>query len=108
MGVGAGPNVQYGLFCLISACVWAPNVTSYILPAAAFPPSVRCTFHGLSAASGKFGAIVGTFLFLPIENSGGLAGIMWTQFAFSFVAGVCSALFLPYKPAEDEPGEGLD
>ena len=71
-------------------------------------PSVRCTFHGLSAASGKFGAIVGTFLFLPIESNGGLAGIMWTQFAFSFVAGVCSALFLPYKPAEDEPGEGLD
>ena len=39
-------------------------MTTFIIPAELFPARLRSTCHGLSAASGKAGAIVGAFGFL--------------------------------------------
>jgi PHS family inorganic phosphate transporter-like MFS transporter len=47
------------LGALMFALNWGCNVATFVLPAVAFPPGVRATFHGLSAASGKLGAVVG-------------------------------------------------
>lgn len=41
-----------------------PNATTFIVPAELFPARLRSTCHGISAAAGKAGAIVGAFGFL--------------------------------------------
>ncbi|CAK9160043.1 unnamed protein product [Ilex paraguariensis] len=43
---------------------FGPNATTFIVPAEIFPARLRSTCHGISAASGKAGAIVGAFGFL--------------------------------------------
>ncbi|KAH7430178.1 hypothetical protein KP509_09G087100 [Ceratopteris richardii] len=43
---------------------FGPNSTTFIVPAEVFPARLRSTCHGISAASGKAGAIVGAFGFL--------------------------------------------
>ena len=42
-----------------------PNATTYLLPAEVYPTLIRATGHGIAAASGKVGAVIGTF-FLPV------------------------------------------
>ena len=59
---GSPAPLNFGVFCLLSCALnWGPNVATYCLPAQIFPKEVRASFHGISAASGKVGAIIGTF-----------------------------------------------
>ena len=60
-----------------------PNATTYALPAEVFPSEVRAAGHGFAAASAKFGAALGVFLF-PIL----LADIGASALLFG-VAGCC-------------------
>lgn len=48
---------------------FGPNSTTFIVPAEIFPARLRSTCHGISAASGKAGAIVGAFGFLYAAQS---------------------------------------
>jgi PHS family inorganic phosphate transporter-like MFS transporter len=48
---------------------FGPNSTTFIVPAELFPARVRSTCHGISAAAGKAGAIVGSFGFLYAAQS---------------------------------------
>ncbi|GLJ42651.1 hypothetical protein SUGI_0884140 [Cryptomeria japonica] len=48
---------------------FGPNATTFIIPAELFPARVRSTCHGISAAAGKAGAIVGAFGFLYASQS---------------------------------------
>lgn len=48
---------------------FGPNVTTFIIPAELFPARLRSTCHGISAACGKAGAIVGAFGFLYAAQS---------------------------------------
>ncbi|XP_059436258.1 low affinity inorganic phosphate transporter 1-like [Corylus avellana] len=48
---------------------FGPNCTTFIVPAEIFPARLRSTCHGISAASGKAGAIVGAFGFLYASQS---------------------------------------
>ncbi|XP_042518055.1 inorganic phosphate transporter 1-4-like [Macadamia integrifolia] len=43
---------------------FGPNATTFVVPAEIFPARLRSTCHGISAAAGKAGAIVGAFGFL--------------------------------------------
>ncbi|CAM6121426.1 unnamed protein product [Calypogeia fissa] len=43
---------------------FGPNATTFIVPAELFPARLRSTCHGISSATGKAGAIVGSFGFL--------------------------------------------
>jgi nitrate/nitrite transporter NarK len=38
-----------------------PNATTYLLPTEVYPTRLRATGHGVAAAAGKVGAVVGTF-----------------------------------------------
>ncbi|VFQ73155.1 unnamed protein product [Cuscuta campestris] len=42
---------------------FGPNATTFVVPAEIFLARLRSTCHGISAASGKLGAIVGSFGF---------------------------------------------
>ena len=52
------------LYCLTFFFAnWGPNATTFVIPAECFPTSWRTTAHGISAAAGKAGAILGVFGF---------------------------------------------
>lgn len=48
---------------------FGPNSTTFVVPAEIFPARLRSTCHGISAASGKLGAIVGAFGFLYLAQN---------------------------------------
>ncbi|MBA0857094.1 hypothetical protein Goshw_007370 [Gossypium schwendimanii] len=48
---------------------FGPNATTFVVPAEIFPARLRSTCHGISAASGKAGAIIGAFGFLYAAQS---------------------------------------
>ncbi|KAL7144950.1 hypothetical protein ABFS83_07G046000 [Erythranthe nasuta] len=43
---------------------FGPNATTFVVPAEIFPARLRSTCHGISAATGKAGAIIGAYGFL--------------------------------------------
>ncbi|XP_009773764.1 inorganic phosphate transporter 1-4-like [Nicotiana tabacum] len=47
---------------------FGPNATTFVVPAEIFPARLRSTCHGISAASGKLGAMVGAFGFLYLAQ----------------------------------------
>lgn len=46
---------------------FGPNSTTFILPSESFPWEVRSSLNGFCAAMGKFGAVVGSSMFLPLK-----------------------------------------
>nr|BAE79506.1 phosphate transporter [Egeria densa] len=54
--------VMYGLTFFFAN--FGPNCTTFVVPAEIFPARLRSTCHGISAAAGKAGAIIGSFGFL--------------------------------------------
>ncbi|CAJ1968152.1 unnamed protein product [Sphenostylis stenocarpa] len=48
---------------------FGPNATTFVVPAEIFPARFRATCHGISSASGKLGAIVGSFGFLYLAQN---------------------------------------
>ncbi|OEL19284.1 Inorganic phosphate transporter 1-6 [Dichanthelium oligosanthes] len=66
-GNHVGFIVMYGLTFFFAN--FGPNATTFIVPAEIFPARLRSTCHGISAASGKLGAIVGSFGFLYLAQS---------------------------------------
>ncbi|KAJ1693879.1 hypothetical protein LUZ63_010577 [Rhynchospora breviuscula] len=61
-GYHTGFIIMYGLTFFFAN--FGPNATTFIVPAEVFPARLRSTCHGISAACGKAGAIVGAFGFL--------------------------------------------
>ncbi|PSS31797.1 Inorganic phosphate transporter 1-5 like [Actinidia chinensis var. chinensis] len=59
--------VMYGLTFFFAN--FGPNSTTFVVPAEIFPARLRSTCHGISAAAGKVGAIVGAFGFLYASQS---------------------------------------
>ncbi|KAG0326861.1 Inorganic phosphate transporter pho84 [Dissophora globulifera] len=53
---------------------FGPNTTTFVVPGEVFPTRVRATAHGISAASGKLGAILATFGFNKLVEIGGPTG----------------------------------
>jgi len=50
---------------------FGPNATTFIIPGEVFPTRYRSTAHGISAASGKLGAIVAQVGFSQLKDIGG-------------------------------------
>ncbi|CAN6308011.1 unnamed protein product [Urochloa humidicola] len=61
-GNHVGFAVMYGFTFFFAN--FGPNATTFIVPAEIFPARLRSTCHGISAAAGKAGAIIGAFGFL--------------------------------------------
>ncbi|KAG8370409.1 hypothetical protein BUALT_Bualt14G0113900 [Buddleja alternifolia] len=59
--------VMYGLTFFFAN--FGPNATTFVVPAEIFPARLRSTCHGISAAAGKAGAIVGAYGFLYAAQS---------------------------------------
>ncbi|KAF4659167.1 hypothetical protein FOL47_007696 [Perkinsus chesapeaki] len=79
---------------------FGPNTTSYVIPSEIYPTSVKTTCHGMSAASGKVGAIIGSFIFPTLQSSIGLAGVMYVCTGVAAVGLIMTLIFLPKKLVE--------
>jgi MFS transporter, PHS family, inorganic phosphate transporter len=65
-------GVLFTFVCLINLFSnFGPNTTTFIVPGEVFPTRYRSTSHGISAASGKIGAIFSQAVFGPLRNKGG-------------------------------------
>jgi len=92
----------YGLTFFCSN--WGPNTTTYIIPGEIYPPQIKATSHGLSAAAGKAGATVGAATFQLFEPKTSELGLQHAMLACGVCAcvGVVLTLFLtPRYEAED-------
>ncbi|KAI5818708.1 MFS transporter [Pyronema omphalodes] len=64
-------NALLALYCLCQFFFnFGPNATTFIVPGEVFPTRYRSTSHGISAASGKFGAVVAQVLIGPLRVRG--------------------------------------
>ncbi|CAD7943002.1 unnamed protein product [Amoebophrya sp. A120] len=90
-------------FVFISATVFfsnfGPNATTFILPALVYPTPVKATCHGFSAAMGKAGAALGTYLFPTIVTHFGLATVLQCCAAVALAGAIVTQIFIP---EEDE------
>ncbi|KAI9019157.1 major facilitator superfamily domain-containing protein [Hyaloraphidium curvatum] len=75
---------------------FGPNSTTFIIPAECFPTRVRSTCHGISAASGKLGAILAAQCFSLLANIGGknawMPNLLWIFTACMALGGVFTYL----------------
>eukprot|EP00405_Crypthecodinium_cohnii_P019990 CAMPEP_0206474168 /NCGR_PEP_ID=MMETSP0324_2-20121206/33316_1 /ASSEMBLY_ACC=CAM_ASM_000836 /TAXON_ID=2866 /ORGANISM="Crypthecodinium cohnii, Strain Seligo" /LENGTH=417 /DNA_ID=CAMNT_0053949269 /DNA_START=48 /DNA_END=1301 /DNA_ORIENTATION=- len=99
--------LQFGFLCLlIFTLSVGPNVSTFLLPIIAFPEEIRSTFHGLSSASAKVGAMVGSMLFPIVSEHAGVTAVMGTQ-AVVCLLGAAFGQFL-IEDHEDEEGYTTD
>ncbi|KAH8100144.1 phosphate transporter [Cristinia sonorae] len=86
------------LYCLTNFFQnFGPNTTTFIVPGEAFPTRYRSTSHGISAASGKLGAIVAQVGFSQLVNIGGpnkFVKHLLEIFAFFMLTGILSTLLI--------------
>jgi PHS family inorganic phosphate transporter-like MFS transporter len=89
----------YGLTFLFANL--GPNLTTYVVPSELFPTRVRATCHGISAASGKIGAIVGGAALEPVLSAYGLSSVL-------LACGIISVVGAAWSWAFVEDMSGLD
>jgi len=74
---------------------FGPNTTTFVVPAEAFPTNFRTTGHGISAASGKLGAAISTYLFPSLLATIGVKEILYVLAALSVVGAVETLILIP-------------
>ncbi|KDQ62674.1 hypothetical protein JAAARDRAFT_203751 [Jaapia argillacea MUCL 33604] len=98
----ATPSSRGGLmflFCLANFFSnFGPNTTTFIIPGEAFPTRYRSTAHGISAASGKIGAIIAQVCYNQLKDLGGpnkFVKHIFEIFAVFMITGIFSTLLIP-------------
>ncbi|KAL6185097.1 hypothetical protein ACLB2K_041232 [Fragaria x ananassa] len=87
---------------------FGPNATTFVVPAEIFPARLRSTCHGISAAAGKAGAIVGAFGFQYAEKGIGVKNTLIILGVVNFL-GLLFTFLVPEskgKSLEEMSGEG--
>ncbi|KAK0223081.1 phosphate transporter [Armillaria fumosa] len=92
-------NAFVFLYCLANFFQnFGPNTTTFVIPGEVFPTRYRSTAHGISAASGKLGAIVAQVGFARLKDIGGTNKFVkhiLEIFALFMLTGIFSTLLLP-------------
>ena len=74
---------------------FGPNTTTFIIPSEIFPSSVSTTCHGISAAVGKAGAVLGVYALPYMLSRVGLYGVMLICAGVALMGLLCTLLFVP-------------
>lgn len=94
----------YGLTYFFSN--FGPNSTTFILPSESFPWEVRSSLNGFCAAMGKFGAVVGSSMFLPLKAECG-PSFVFVCCAICAMLGIIVTVFcIDDRRGQDMMGEG--
>ncbi|KAK7344014.1 hypothetical protein VNO77_13210 [Canavalia gladiata] len=89
---------------------FGPNATTFVVPAEIFPARLRSTCHGISAAAGKAGAMVGAFGFLYAQKGIGVKNTLIILGVFNFL-GMMFTFLVPEskgKSLEEMSGEAVE
>jgi PHS family inorganic phosphate transporter-like MFS transporter len=85
--------ILYGLLQFFNN--FGPNATTFIIPGECFPTRFRATAHGISAASGKAGAILAAHAFSSLKDIGGknafVPNLLWIFCGFMVIGLVATA-----------------
>ncbi len=84
---------------------YGPNTTTFILPSLLYSPECRSTWNGISAASGKLGALIGATLFAPAAEKWGGDYVMIICSGVAILAFVITWCFVPREDGGVEPLE---
>ena len=107
IGFGFHLLTGYALLGLYVLCQFffnfGPNATTFIVPGECFPTRYRSTSHGVSAASGKVGAIIAQVLIGPLrargnptpENQSPWMNRVMQIFAGFMFTGIFTSLLIP-------------
>ena len=90
---------------------FGPNTTTFVIPAEVYPVRYRTTGHGISAASGKLGAAITTYLFPLLLASIGIKNILIMLAIVSIIGAVLTYFFVPepkHRPLEEGAKEELE
>ncbi|KAG2149045.1 major facilitator superfamily domain-containing protein [Suillus bovinus] len=94
----SGRDAFVFLYCLTNFFQnFGPNTTTFVIPGEAFPTRYRSTAYGISAASGKLGAIISQVGFAQLINIGGTNRFVqhiMEIFAAFMLTGVISTLLI--------------
>lgn len=74
---------------------FGPNTTTFVIPAEVFPVRYRSTGHGISAASGKLGAALTTYVFPFLLSSIGIREIFILLAVISIIGAVITYILVP-------------
>jgi len=74
---------------------FGPNCTTWLLPSELFPTEIRPQSHGISAAAGKFGALLATLIFAHNAGPSQTSLIFGASAACAFLGLLCSVIFIP-------------
>merc|ERR1712008_266747 len=97
--------IQFALLLLLNFTMYmAPNLGTYLLPVVSFPRRVRSTFHGISSASAKVGAMTGVLIFPLVAERFGCCTVMVTQSLFCLAGAALCHFTLKHRDLEDEDG----
>lgn len=97
------PAAKFAVYCCLAfALSWGPSVGVHVMASSTFPYEIRGRFIGISAASGKFGALLGSLLFSQIQQSWDTKGLMFVEVAIAIVGAVVSLFFLPRGATQGE------
>lgn len=123
LGFGYDPikNTSVALFIVLFTLMqffnnFGPNATTFIIPGEVFPTKYRSTAHGISAASGKLGAIISQVGFFQLKDHGGknkgiplilqiFSGFMILGFLVTFLIPETKGKTLEELSGEDELDE---
>ncbi|OAA55340.1 phosphate/H+ symporter [Niveomyces insectorum RCEF 264] len=124
VGMGFGynhmsSNALLGIYVLAQFFFnFGPNTTTFIVPGECFPTRYRSTSHGLSAAAGKIGSIIGQGAIAPLRTRGATPNVSapWMDhvleiYALFMLCGCFSTLLIPEtkrKTLEELAGEDVD
>ena len=93
---GASAYLQLGMFGLSFFFTnFGPNTTTFIIPSEVFPTTIKATCHGISAAFGKAGAVLGASGFPPLETQWRLSGVLFVCAGVALLGLWCTLLWVP-------------
>jgi|Transcript_35123 PHS family inorganic phosphate transporter-like MFS transporter len=90
---GAVFLLAFGLMRCIDAM--GPGYATFAIPGQIYPTRIRATAHGMSAAAGKLGAVLGTAIFPYVLEASGLQVVMALMAGTSMLAAAWTILFTP-------------
>ncbi|KAI0459283.1 major facilitator superfamily domain-containing protein [Xylaria acuta] len=91
-------NAKLAIFVLAQFFFnFGPNMTTFIIPGEVFPTRYRSTSHGISAASGKIGSIIGqgAIATLRYRNGGTWLDHVLQIYALFMLLGIFTTIFVP-------------
>ncbi|WP_338599214.1 MFS transporter [Sulfolobus tengchongensis] len=89
---------------------FGPNTTTFVIPAEVYPTRARTTGHGISAAAGKLGAAITTYVFPSLLVSMGLKNILVMLSILSIIGAVLTIIAVKEtkgKSLEEITGEEI-